>query len=97
MEPPLKSSYKDTYKFKEPNKDGLEVYGTERIDPRFTWDLRGTYDMQINKDLKAIFGLTINNLTNHHNIYTSQNISDSSNTLKSEIGRQFIADVTFKF
>lgn len=92
-----KSSYEDTYKFKQPNIDGLEVYGTEQINPRFTWDIRGTYDLHIHKDIKAIFGLTVNNLTDHHNIYTSQNISNSSNTLKSEIGRQFIADVTFKF
>lgn len=92
-----KSSYEDTYKFKQPNINGLEVYGTEQINPRFTWDIRGTYDLHIHKDIKAIFGLTVNNLTDHHNIYTSQNISNSSNTLKSEIGRQFIADVTFKF
>lgn len=92
-----KSSYEDTYKRKQPNSEGLEVYETDRIDPRFTWDIRGTYDFHISKDLKAIFGLTVNNVTDHHNIYTSQNISDSSNTLKSEIGRQFIADVTFKF
>ena len=92
-----KSSYEDTYKLKATNIDGLEIYETETIKPRFSWDLRGTYDFQITKDYKAILGLTINNVTNRHNTYTSQNITDSSNTLKSEIGRQFIADVTFKF
>lgn len=95
-----KSSYKDTYKLKEKiTIDGevLDVYKTNTIKPRFTWDMRGTYDVQLSKNYTAILGLTINNITDRHNLYTSQNITDSSNTLRSESGRQFIADISFKF
>ena len=43
------------------------------------------------KDYSMIFGLTINNITNQNNLYAS------GNKQYSEIGRQFIADVSFKF
>ena len=95
-----KSEYKDTYKLKNKvEHDGvlLEAYATDTIRPRFSWDMRTTYDFNFAKDYKAIFGLTINNITNRHNIYTTPGISESTNRLRSEIGRQFIADVTFKF
>lgn len=95
-----KSSYKDTYKLKDKaliGQEEVEVYATNRINPRFTWDMRGTYDWKLSNNYTAVFGLTVNNITDRHNIYTSENITSSSNTLKSELGRQFIADVTFKF
>ena len=69
----------------------LDTYVVEKIKPRFSWDMRTTYDWKIGKDYDAIFGLTINNLTNRNNqfVYNSE--------LYSEIGRRFIADITFKF
>ncbi|MGB8694960.1 TonB-dependent receptor plug domain-containing protein [Acinetobacter sp.] len=69
----------------------LDTYVVEKIKPRFSWDMRTTYDWKIGKDYDAIFGLNINNLTNRNNqfVYNSK--------LYSEIGRRFIADITFKF
>lgn len=93
-------SYKDRYQqvIKASNTDrvyyegiAVDTYQKEDLKPRFTWDMRATYDFKIAKDYTTILGLTVNNLTDHHNVY----VSDSK--LYSEIGRQFIADVTFKF
>lgn len=93
-------SYKDTYKqvleassADKVMHDGVKIdtYTLQDVKPRFTWDMRTTYDWNIAKDYSMIFGLTINNITNRNNIYAS----DSKQF--SEIGRQFIADVTFKF
>lgn len=58
----------------------------------FNWDMRTTYEIPIAKDLKSIIGLTINNVTNKKNTYI-----DDNGYSYSSIGRQFIADVTFKF
>jgi hypothetical protein len=58
----------------------------------FSWDVRGQYQLFKTTNYASTLGLTINNLTNKHNTY----ISDDGST-KSEIGRQFIADITFKF
>lgn len=69
----------------------VDTYITEDIKPNFTWDMRTTYDWKISKNSSVITGLTINNLTNRNNLYVS------GNKLYSEIGRQFIADITFKF
>ncbi len=77
-----------------PNGDAIKTaYNATRIDGSFTWDMRTTYDIALAKDNKLILGLTINNLTNQDNKYTQSN----SNYLYSESGRQFIADITFKF
>ena len=73
----------------------IDAFEIEKIKPRFSWDMRTTYDFKAGQNKNAILGLTINNLTNRKNTYTSSTMN--SNTLKSEIGRQFIADVTFKF
>ena len=54
--------------------------------------MRASYTHQISQNIHAIWGLTINNVTNRHNKYL-----DTDYYLKSEIGRQFIADITFKF
>lgn len=75
--------------------NGLPViysYNDTDIPSVVRWDLRASYTHNFHKDLHAIFGLTVNNLTNRHNKYL-----DSDYYLKSEIGRQFIADITFKF
>lgn len=74
----------------------LAVYEKEEVKPRFRWDMRTTYDLFKAKDYTTTLGLTINNVTDRHNKYTSNTIT-SSNVLKSEIGRQFIADISFKF
>ena len=47
---------------------------------------------QLQSNMKVFVGLTINNVTNRHNT-----ITNTDGSLESEIGRQFIADVTFKF
>ena len=69
----------------------LDTYTLSSIKPSFSWDIRSTYELKLNKDYSTIFGLTINNLTDRNNQYAS------GSKLYSEIGRQFIADVTFKF
>ena len=81
-------------------KQGKPAKTTEKepeIKPKFTWDMRTTYDWKISKDLNAIFGLTINNVTNRTNTYTTKSTIASKPRVMTEIGRQFIADVTFKF
>jgi hypothetical protein len=56
------------------------------------WDMRASYTHKFSKDYSGMFGLTMNNVTNRHNKYL-----DNDYYLKSEIGRQIVADVTFKF
>ena len=53
--------------------------------------MRTTYDLALSNNNKAILGLTINNVTDKKNNYFVSGIA------KPEIGRQFIADITFKF
>lgn len=79
----------------ETTPDNLPIiysYNDTDIPSVVRWDLRASYGHQLSKDVQAIWGLTINNVTNRHNKYL-----DSDYYLKSEIGRQFIADITFKF
>lgn len=68
-------------------------YEATRIAGAFTWDVRTTYDVNIGKDQYMTFGLTVNNLLNKHNKYTESGESK----LKSELGRQFVADIRFNF
>jgi hypothetical protein len=91
-------SYKNAYKYAliqsrkyEHNGDKLDVYNIEKIKDRFSWDIRATYALQLANDYSTTFGLTINNVTNHKNLYPS------SGKLYSDVGRQFVADITFKF
>ncbi|WP_297426344.1 TonB-dependent receptor [uncultured Acinetobacter sp.] len=93
-------SYKDTYEqvLEASSADKvvhngvkIDTYTLQEIKPRFTWDMRTTYNWNITQDYSMIFGLTINNITNRNNLYAS------GNKQYSEIGRQFIADVSFKF
>ncbi|WP_425917693.1 TonB-dependent receptor plug domain-containing protein [Acinetobacter sp. TSRC1-2] len=58
----------------------------------FNWDIRATYLISVSKNLDSILGLTVNNVINRHNSYVN-----NEGTTNSEIGRQFIADITFKF
>ncbi|WP_216936586.1 MULTISPECIES: TonB-dependent siderophore receptor [unclassified Acinetobacter] len=97
-------SYKDSYNDMilngktEYNDQKIDVYQASEIRPKFTWDTRTTYDWKVSKELNAIFGLTINNVTNRVNTYvTGASTSSSTPRVMTEIGRQFIADVTFKF
>ena len=77
-----------------PLGDEIKSSYQEQSQPsRFNWDIRSTYEIPFAQDNKLILGLTINNLTNKMNTYTS----DNKGVLKSEIGRQFIADITYKF
>ncbi|CAB1214532.1 TonB-dependent receptor plug domain-containing protein [Acinetobacter bouvetii] len=92
-----KSAYDDALKVKDIDYQGemINAYEILKVKPRFSWDMRTSYDFNLAKDNTVTLGLTINNVTNRKNTYTGSYLN--SNTLKSEIGRQFIADVTFKF
>ena len=57
----------------------------------FNWDMRATYAVLNSKTTQTILGLTINNVINRKNEYVESGVA------KPEIGRQFIADITFKF
>ncbi|MGE8539001.1 MAG: TonB-dependent receptor plug domain-containing protein [Acinetobacter sp.] len=81
-----KNSYKDE------NGVAYDTYVPSVNKSTFSWDMRSTYQFAVAKDYAAILGLTINNVTNKKNMNTN-----SDGTRDPEIGRQFIADVTFKF
>ena len=68
-----------------------DMYTPYTTNNKFYWDMRTTYDLALSNNNKAILGLTINNVTDKKNNYFVSGIA------KPEIGRQFIADVTFKF
>lgn len=68
-------------------------YNPERLSAAFTWDTRATYAMKIGRDYALNLGLTVNNVFNRHNKYYEQ----SASRILSETGRQFVADVQFKF
>ncbi|WP_227510338.1 TonB-dependent receptor plug domain-containing protein [Acinetobacter equi] len=95
-----KPHYDDLTKSSIPAKDqithnGLPIiysYNDTKIPTVFRWDMRISYTQKLSKNINGIFGLTINNVTNRHNVYL-----DNDYYLKSEIGRQFIADITLKF
>lgn len=79
-------------KYKVNLEDGIyDVYTPYETKPSFSWDMRTSYTIPSTKNTQTILGLTINNLTNHKNEYLDTGIA------KPEIGRQFIADITFKF
>ena len=69
-------------------------YEAMKIGSAFTWDIRTTYSLPIGKNNQLILGLTVNNVTNRLNTYKS---TAASSILYSEPGRQFIADLSFKF
>ncbi|KJV44250.1 hypothetical protein CAP42_13680 [Acinetobacter indicus] len=69
--------------------DAYTPYTTQN---KFYWDLKASYRIPSFKDTQTILGLTINNVTNRANSFI-----DSSGSAQPDIGRQFIADVTFKF
>lgn len=69
----------------------LDTYTLDSVKPRFSWDIQANYDWKLAKDYSVILGLTVNNVTDRNNLYVN------GSKLYSEIGRQFIADVTFKF
>lgn len=71
-------------------------YAQAQTSSRFNWDIRTTYDIPVSKNEKLIFGLTVNNVLNKKQSYISTNESDAVSQ-GSELGRQLIADVTFKF
>ena len=90
--------YKDTYEqvLSSANKvvyegQKLDTYTLTDVKPRFSWDIQTQYDLKLSKDYDLILGLTVNNVTDRNNLYVS------GSKLYSEIGRQFIADLTFKF
>lgn len=70
----------------------IYAYNDIEVPHVFRWDMRISYTQAMSKDVVGIFGLTVNNVTNQHNLYL-----DTDYYLKSEIGRQFVADVSFKF
>lgn len=68
-----------------------DVYTPYTTKNTFYWDMRTTYDIPMGQDSKAILGLTINNVTSRRNFTVDNGV------VSPQIGRQFIADVTFKF
>lgn len=79
--------------------DGMkyDTYTAYKTKNALNWDMRTTYTIPSSKNTQTIFGLTINNVLNRKNEYFSSNTSSVTPTPSPEIGRQFIADVTFKF
>ena len=83
--------------------DGNNVkssYDMQSLGSSINWDLRASYDWKLGKNEMLTFGLTVNNVTNRHNKYASENTSSSNNGASgvySEAGRQFVADLTYKF
>lgn len=69
-----------------------DMYTPHTTKNKFNWDMRATYTIPSFKDTQTILGLTINNVTNKYNYYINSN-----GDRKPDIGRQFIADITFKF
>lgn len=83
-------------KAQRPEFNGYEVmseYKETKIGSAFNWDLRATYEVKFAKDQSMTLGMTVNNVLNKHNKYTES----GSAVLKSEVGRQFVADMSFKF
>jgi hypothetical protein len=71
-------------------------YAEDEAPSRFNWDIRTSYDLPMTQNEKLIFGLTVNNVLNKKQSYVATSDSDDISR-GSELGRQFIADVTFKF
>lgn len=73
--------------------DGIkyDTYTPYETKGAFNWDMRATYAILSSKNTQAILGLTINNVINRKNEYVVSGVATP------EIGRQFIADITFKF
>ena len=67
-------------------------YDPIKVKDAFTWDIRTSYKLNLGNKSSVILGLTVNNVLDAHNIYLND-----SNRLVSEPGRQFIADLTYKF
>lgn len=82
--------HKDSYKDESGN--AYDTYVPFENKSAFSWDIRTAYKLPIAKQYEGVLGLTINNLTNKNNTITA-----TDGTSSPEIGRQFIADVTFKF
>ena len=67
-------------------------YLPTRVKDAFTWDIRANYAFNTGKNTSTILGLTVNNLLDAHHYYLN-----SEGRKVSEMGRQFIADISFKF
>ncbi len=83
-----------------PNGEAVKTrYDKESLGSAFNWDIRASYDFKVGKDDQLTLGLTINNLTNKHNKYTQDKTisNNGSNGVYSKSGRQFVADVSYKF
>ena len=74
-------------------------YDKESLGSAINWDVRASYDFKVGRDDQLTLGLTINNLTNKHNKYTEDKVvsNNGSNGVYSESGRQFVADISYKF
>ena len=70
----------------------LPIYEDKNFPSRFTWDMRASYQWQLDKTQSVTLGLTSTNVLNKKN-YTV----DSKGVEYSDEGRRFVADVTYKF
>ncbi|WP_353143071.1 TonB-dependent receptor plug domain-containing protein [Acinetobacter pragensis] len=82
---------KTTKGYTDVNGIEYDMYTPYTTKNKFYWDLRATYDFPMINGNKTTFGVTVNNVTDRKNTYIS------SGVVYPELGRQFIADVTFKF
>lgn len=75
------------------DENGIEydMYTPYTAKNKFYWDLRAAYDIPMAHGSQTTLGLTVNNVTDRKNTYVSSGI------VYPDIGRQFIADITFKF
>ncbi len=83
-----------------PNGEVVKTrYDKESLGSAFNWDVRASYDFKVGRDDQLTLGLTINNLTNKHNKYTQDKTisNNGSDGVYSESGRQFVADISYKF
>lgn len=76
-------------------------YAEQSIGSAINWDVRASYDFEVGRSDKLTIGLTVNNILNRLNKYAAQSDSTQSNNGSSgvyaESGRQFVADISYKF
>jgi hypothetical protein len=100
----FRSSYDYDKRSTIPTADRLEYegetvryrYDQTEIGSAFTWDMNARYYFPITKQQKLSIGLTVNNVLNRKLRY-SVTSSTGSVSFGSQMGRQYLADINYKF